>query len=73
MQMTIYEGYKDRFRGLEKQEENQVEIFGVEVHRAYPGFHETNSRFTLTSMRYTQVHIIDPLTNQLYMDFKNIH
>ena len=24
-------------------------------------------------MRYTQVHIIDPLTNQLYMDFKNIH
>ncbi|CAN7126734.1 unnamed protein product [Brassica rapa subsp. narinosa] len=33
----------------------------------------TNSRFTLNSTRHTQVHIIDPLNNRLYMDFKNIH
>ncbi|CAF1842811.1 BnaCnng71500D [Brassica napus] len=57
MEMTIYEGYEDRFRGLEKQE----------------GKWATNSRFTLNATRHTQVHIIDPLNNRLYMDFKNIH
>ncbi|KAG2291912.1 hypothetical protein Bca52824_038581 [Brassica carinata] len=71
--MTICGGYEDRFRGLEKQEGKWVEIFRVDVHRAYPGFQATKSRFTLTSTRHTQVHIIDPLNNWLYMDFKNIH
>ncbi|CAF2157999.1 unnamed protein product [Brassica napus] len=37
------------------------------------GVQATNSRFTLNSTRHTQVHIIDPLNNRLYMDFKNIH
>nr|VDD00631.1 unnamed protein product [Brassica oleracea] len=73
MEMTICGGYEDRFRGLEKQEGKWVEIFRVDVHRAYPGFQATKSRFTLTSTRHTQVHIIDPLNNWLYMDFKNIH
>ncbi|WZZ03221.1 hypothetical protein YC2023_089142 [Brassica napus] len=50
-----------------------VEIFWVDVHCAYPGVQATNSRFTLNSTRHTQVHIIDPLNNRLYMDFKNIH
>ncbi|KAG2324560.1 hypothetical protein Bca52824_007288 [Brassica carinata] len=71
--MTVYEGCEDRFRGLEKQEGNWVEIFWVEVHRAYPGFQATNSLFTLTAMSHTQVHIIDPLNDRLFMDFKNIH
>ncbi|CAH8386912.1 unnamed protein product [Eruca vesicaria subsp. sativa] len=73
MKMTIHEGYEDRFRGLEKQEGNWVEIFRVEVHHAYPGFQATNSRFTLIATRHTQIHIINPLNNRLYMDFKNIH
>ncbi|KAF2617044.1 hypothetical protein F2Q68_00039363 [Brassica cretica] len=72
MEMTICGGYEDRFRGLEKQEGKWVEIFRVDVHRAYPGFQATKSRFTLNATRYTQVHIIDPLNNRLYMDFKNI-
>ncbi|KAG2331343.1 hypothetical protein Bca52824_002523 [Brassica carinata] len=71
--MTIYEGYEDRFRGLEKQEGNWVEIFRVEVHCAYPGFQETSSRFTLTATRHTKVHIIDPLNDRHFMDLKNIH
>ncbi|KAF3516933.1 hypothetical protein DY000_02060756 [Brassica cretica] len=37
----------------------------------FPG--EKKSRFTLNATRHTQVHIIDPLNNRLYMDFKNIH
>ncbi|CAG7901052.1 unnamed protein product [Brassica rapa] len=57
MEMTIYGGYEDRFRGLEKQEEKWA----------------TNSRFTLNDMPHTQAHIIVPLKNRLYMDFKNIH
>ena len=65
MEMTISEGYEDRFRGLEKQEGKLVEIFRVEVHRAYPGFQTTNSRFTLNATRHTQVCIIDRLKNQL--------
>ncbi|KAH0917468.1 LOW QUALITY PROTEIN: hypothetical protein HID58_025128, partial [Brassica napus] len=65
MEMTIYGGYEDRPKW--------VEIFWVDVHCAYPGVQATNSRFTLNSTRHTQVHIIDPLNNRLYMDFKNIH
>uniref|UniRef100_A0A0D3BZU2 Replication protein A 70 kDa DNA-binding subunit B/D first OB fold domain-containing protein n=1 Tax=Brassica oleracea var. oleracea TaxID=109376 RepID=A0A0D3BZU2_BRAOL len=72
MEMTIY-GNSDRFRGLEKQEGKWVEIFRVEVNRSYPGFQATNSRFNLSATRNTQVHIIDPLNNRLFMDFKNIH
>uniref|UniRef100_A0A0D3CGG1 DUF223 domain-containing protein n=1 Tax=Brassica oleracea var. oleracea TaxID=109376 RepID=A0A0D3CGG1_BRAOL len=72
MEMTIYRN-SDRFRGLEKQEGKWVEIFRVEVNRPYPGFQSTNSRFNLSAMRNTQVHIIDPLNNRLFMDFKNIH
>ncbi|KAH0942765.1 hypothetical protein HID58_002402 [Brassica napus] len=53
MEMTTSEGYEDRFRGLEKQEGKWVKIFRVEVHRAYPGFHTTNSWFTLNAMRHT--------------------
>ncbi|CAF1947092.1 unnamed protein product [Brassica napus] len=73
MEMTIYGGYEDRFRGLEKQEGKWVEIFRVDIRRAYPGFKAINSRFTLHATRHTQVHIIDPVNNRLYMDFKNIH
>ncbi|WZZ90678.1 hypothetical protein YC2023_119257 [Brassica napus] len=72
MEMTIY-GNSDRFRGQEKQEGKWVEIFRVEVNRSYPGFQATNYRFNLSAMRNTQVHIIDPLANRLFMDFKNIH
>ena len=73
MEMTICGGYEDRFRGLEKQEGKWVEIFRVDVHCAYLGFQATNFRFTLNATRHTQVHIINPLVNRLYMDFKNIH
>uniref|UniRef100_A0A0D3BUZ3 Replication protein A 70 kDa DNA-binding subunit B/D first OB fold domain-containing protein n=1 Tax=Brassica oleracea var. oleracea TaxID=109376 RepID=A0A0D3BUZ3_BRAOL len=72
MEMTI-DGNSDRFLGLEKQEGKWVEIFRVEVNRSYPGFQETNSRFNLSATHNTQVYIIDPLNNQLFMDFKNIH
>ncbi|CAN7135257.1 unnamed protein product [Brassica rapa subsp. narinosa] len=58
---------------LEKQEGKWMEIFRVEVNRSYPGFQATNSRFNLSATRNTQVHIIDPLNNRLFMDFKNIH
>ncbi|CAF1916501.1 unnamed protein product [Brassica napus] len=37
------------------------------------GFQATNSRFNLSATSNTQVHIIDPLNNRLFMDFKNIH
>ncbi|KAL0684125.1 hypothetical protein Bca4012_050973 [Brassica carinata] len=36
-------------------------------------FQATNSRFNLSATSNTQVHIIDPLNNRLFMDFKNIH
>ena len=72
MEMTIY-GNSDRFWGLEKQEGKWMEIFRAEVNRSYPGSQATNSRFNLSATRNTQVHIIDPLNNRLFMDFKNIH
>uniref|UniRef100_A0A0D3AUW2 DUF223 domain-containing protein n=1 Tax=Brassica oleracea var. oleracea TaxID=109376 RepID=A0A0D3AUW2_BRAOL len=53
---------------LEKQEGKWVEIFRVEVKRSYSGFNGAIG-FTLN----TQVHIIDPLNNRHFMDFKNIH
>ncbi|CAN6990085.1 unnamed protein product [Brassica rapa subsp. trilocularis] len=56
MEMTISEGYEDRFRGPEKQEEKWVEIFRVEVHRAYPGFQTTNSRVVFN----TEAHFDEP-------------
>ncbi|CAN6989555.1 unnamed protein product, partial [Brassica rapa subsp. trilocularis] len=56
-----------------KEEGSWVEIFLVEIKRSYPGFQATNSRFKLTATRYTQVRIIDPLNNWLFMDLKNIH
>uniref|UniRef100_A0A0D2ZR08 Replication protein A 70 kDa DNA-binding subunit B/D first OB fold domain-containing protein n=1 Tax=Brassica oleracea var. oleracea TaxID=109376 RepID=A0A0D2ZR08_BRAOL len=73
MEMTIYDVYGDRYRGLEKQEGKWVEIFRVEVDHAYSGFNGAKSPFRLTSMSDTQVHIIDPLNNRLYFDFKSIH
>ncbi|CAN6844013.1 unnamed protein product [Brassica oleracea] len=72
MEMIIY-GNSDRFRGLEKQKGKWVEIFRVKVNCSYLGFQTTNSRFNLSATRNTQVHIIDPLNNRLFMDFKNIH
>ncbi|CAH8392580.1 unnamed protein product [Eruca vesicaria subsp. sativa] len=72
MEMTIYGDY-DRFRGLEKQEGKWVEIFRVEVNCSLAGFHVTYSRFYLADILCTQIHIIDPLNNHFFMDFKNIH
>ncbi|WZY98705.1 hypothetical protein YC2023_071034 [Brassica napus] len=57
MEMTIYDVYGDRYRGLEKQERKYAE----------------KSPFRLTTTSDTQVYIIDPMNNQLYFDFKNIH
>ncbi|CAN6996593.1 unnamed protein product, partial [Brassica oleracea var. botrytis] len=45
----------------------------LKVNCSYLGFQTTNSRFNLSATRNTQVHIIDPLNNRLFMDFKNIH
>ncbi|CAN7047088.1 unnamed protein product [Brassica oleracea var. botrytis] len=73
MEMTILYVYGDRFRGLEKQEEKWVEIFRVEVGHAFSGFRTAKSPFRLAATSYTQVHIIDPLNNRLYFDFKSIH
>ncbi|CAH8360880.1 unnamed protein product [Eruca vesicaria subsp. sativa] len=73
MEMSIYDIYRDRFRGLEKQEGKWVEIFIVEVFRARSGFKVAKSKFTLTSTGDTQIHIIDPMNNQLYFEFKGIH
>lgn len=67
MEMNIYAGSEYRFRGLEKQEEQWVEIFRVEVDHAYLGFKATNSPFTLTVTPSTEVCIIDPLINRHYM------
>ncbi|CAH8330278.1 unnamed protein product [Eruca vesicaria subsp. sativa] len=64
---------KSRFRGLEKQERKWVEIFIVEVSRAHSGFKAAKSKFTLTATGDTQIHIIDPLNDQLYFEFKCIH
>ncbi|CAH8340591.1 unnamed protein product [Eruca vesicaria subsp. sativa] len=65
--------YGDRFRGLEKQEGKWVEIFVVEVGRAHSRFKAAKSKFTLTATGETQIHIIDPLNDQLYFEFKGIH
>ncbi|KAF3511819.1 hypothetical protein F2Q69_00005203 [Brassica cretica] len=73
MEMTIYDVYGDKYRGLEKQEGKWVEIFRVKVGHAYSGFKAAKSLFRLTAMSDTQVHIIDPLNNRLYFDFKSIH
>ncbi|CAH8350111.1 unnamed protein product [Eruca vesicaria subsp. sativa] len=43
------------------------------VGRAHSGFKVTKSKFTLTATGDTQIHIIDPLNNQLYFEFKGIH
>ncbi|CAH8387889.1 unnamed protein product [Eruca vesicaria subsp. sativa] len=73
MEMTIYDIYGGGFRGLEKQEGKWVEIFIVEVGRALSGFKAAKSKFTLTATDDTQIHIIDPLNDQLYFEFKGIH
>ncbi|KAF3587910.1 hypothetical protein F2Q69_00029874 [Brassica cretica] len=73
MEMTVYDVYGDTFRGLEKQEGKSVEIFQVEVGHANSGFNAAKSPFRLTATSYMQVHIIDPLNNRLYFDFKSIH
>ncbi|CAH8362455.1 unnamed protein product [Eruca vesicaria subsp. sativa] len=72
MEMTVYGDY-ERFRGLENQKRKWVEIFVVEVERCYLGFQATNAWFKLTAMPITQVRIIDPLNDQLFIVFKNIH
>ncbi|KAL0729732.1 hypothetical protein Bca4012_025825 [Brassica carinata] len=59
--------------GLEKQEGNWVEIFLVEVDRAYPCFKATNSPFVLTVTPLTGIRLIDPLNSRHYMEFKCIH
>ncbi|CAH8337231.1 unnamed protein product [Eruca vesicaria subsp. sativa] len=73
MEMTIYDIYGDRFKGLEKQEGKLVEIFIVEVSRARSGFNAAKSKFTITATGDTQIHTIDPLNDQLYFEFKGIH
>ncbi|KAL0730488.1 hypothetical protein Bca4012_026581 [Brassica carinata] len=73
MEMKIYAASEERFRGLEKQEGNWVEIFWVEVDCAYPCFKATNSPFVLTATTFTGVGLIDPLNNRHYMEFKCIH
>ncbi|KAL0797235.1 hypothetical protein Bca101_068612 [Brassica carinata] len=73
MEMKIYAASEERFRRLEKQERNWVEIFRVEVDHAYPCFKATNSPFVLTATAFTRVRLIDPLNNRHYMEFKCIH
>ncbi|CAN7124935.1 unnamed protein product [Brassica rapa subsp. narinosa] len=72
MGMNTYGNYKN-FRGLEKEEGRWVEIFVVDVERAYPFFKTTRSPFRLIASRLTQVRIIEPLNNRLFFDFKSIH
>ncbi|CDY42713.1 BnaA03g53660D [Brassica napus] len=72
MEMNTYGNYKN-FRGLEKEEGRWVEIFVVDVERAYPCFKTTRSPFRLIASRLTQVRIIEPLNNRLFFDFKSIH
>ncbi|CAH8385966.1 unnamed protein product [Eruca vesicaria subsp. sativa] len=73
MEMTIYNIYGDRFRGLEKQDGKWVKIFIVELGRARSGFKVAKSKFTLTVTGDTQIHIIARLNNQVYFEFKGIH
>ncbi|KAH0922255.1 LOW QUALITY PROTEIN: hypothetical protein HID58_022273 [Brassica napus] len=64
MEMTIY----DRPR------EAREKICGnLLIGHAYSGFKAEKSPFRLTTTSDTQVYIIDPMNNQLYFDFKNIH
>ena len=72
MKMNTYGNYK-KFRGLEKEEGRWVEIFVVDVERAYPCFKTTRSPFRLIASPLTQVRIIEPLNNRLFFDFKSIH
>nr|VDC75997.1 unnamed protein product [Brassica rapa] len=72
MEMNTYGNYK-KFRGLEKEEGRWVEIFVVDVERAYPCFKTTSSPFRLIASRVTQVRIIEPLNNSIFFDFKSIH
>ncbi|KAL0898499.1 hypothetical protein Bca101_082460 [Brassica carinata] len=69
-EMKIYALSEERYIGLEKQEGNWVEIFLVEIDRAYPCFQATNSPFVLTVTPLTGIRLIDPLNNRLYMEFK---
>uniref|UniRef100_A0A0D3BGM5 DUF223 domain-containing protein n=1 Tax=Brassica oleracea var. oleracea TaxID=109376 RepID=A0A0D3BGM5_BRAOL len=73
MEMTIYSGSAYRFRDQENQEGQWVEIFRVEIDHVYQGFNTTNSRFKLSATPDNKFHIIDPLNNHLYMEFKCIH
>ncbi|KAF3547553.1 hypothetical protein DY000_02006756 [Brassica cretica] len=73
MEMTIYSGSAYRFRDQENQEGQWVEIFRVEFDHVYQGFNTTNSRFKLSATPDNKFHIIDPLNNHLYMEFKCIH
>ncbi|KAL0723257.1 hypothetical protein Bca4012_037856 [Brassica carinata] len=69
--MKIYAPSEERYRGLEKQEGNWVEIFLVEVDRAYPCFKATNSPFVLTVTPLTGIRLIDPLNNP-YCDHNDL-
>ncbi|WZZ44763.1 hypothetical protein YC2023_041022 [Brassica napus] len=73
MEMTIYSGSAYRFRDQENQEGQWIEIFRVEIDHVYQGFNTTNSRFKLSAMPDNKFHIIDPLNNHHYMEFKCIH
>ncbi|CAH8354132.1 unnamed protein product [Eruca vesicaria subsp. sativa] len=73
MEMTFYDIYGDRFRCLEKQEGKWVKIFIVEVGRTHSSFMAEKSKFTLTATGDTQIHVIDPLNDQIYFQFKGIH
>ncbi|KAG5393593.1 hypothetical protein IGI04_023556 [Brassica rapa subsp. trilocularis] len=44
-----------------------------EIDHVYQGFNTTNSRFKLSATPDNKLHIIDPLKNQHYMEFKCIH
>ncbi|CAN6974902.1 unnamed protein product [Brassica rapa subsp. trilocularis] len=61
--MTICGGYEDRFRGLEKQEGKWVEIFRVDVHRAYPG--KTCMINTMGVVFNTKSHFDDPARDNI--------
>ncbi|CAN7100494.1 unnamed protein product, partial [Brassica rapa subsp. narinosa] len=44
-----------------------------EIDHVYQGFNTTNSRFKLSATPDNKLHIIDPLKNHHYMEFKCIH
>ncbi|CAN6852060.1 unnamed protein product [Brassica oleracea] len=49
--------------------------FRVKIHRIYPFYSYVTSSvpFYKYVLADEEVHIIDPLNNRLFMDFKNIH